>query len=182
MPNELDDRAVDHWDPLIAVADLAGGAWPARARTAAIKLSGSVNDRAGLVEKLLEDIREIIEAPRRRAATIWLEWRAEGRNGPSPTKPYVPTEIPTADLMRLLLHMAHRPWPDLSRGRPITERWLSDRLRGLGVTPGRSRTPEWPFDLNGDPRRPSFGMASKNYSQLRTYSISELRAAWRRCL
>jgi putative DNA primase/helicase len=44
MPEGLDDRAADAWEPLIAIADLAGGEWPDRARRAALKLSGSRED------------------------------------------------------------------------------------------------------------------------------------------
>ena len=41
LPDELNDRAMDAWEPLVAIADLAGGEWPARARAAAIALSGN---------------------------------------------------------------------------------------------------------------------------------------------
>ncbi|WP_020523075.1 DUF3631 domain-containing protein [Catelliglobosispora koreensis] len=36
----VEDRAADTWEPLIAVADIAGGLWPARARRAAVFLTG----------------------------------------------------------------------------------------------------------------------------------------------
>jgi hypothetical protein len=39
LPEELGDRAAEGWDPLLAIADLAGGEWPFRAREAAVKLS-----------------------------------------------------------------------------------------------------------------------------------------------
>ena len=39
LPDELDDRAQDVWEPLLAIADLAGGDWPERARRAALELS-----------------------------------------------------------------------------------------------------------------------------------------------
>lgn len=35
LPHELDDRAAEAWEPLFAIADLAGGDWPVRAREAA---------------------------------------------------------------------------------------------------------------------------------------------------
>ncbi|MFI7588348.1 DUF3631 domain-containing protein [Spongisporangium articulatum] len=35
----VEDRAADTWEPLIAVADLAGGDWPERARHAAVHLT-----------------------------------------------------------------------------------------------------------------------------------------------
>jgi len=39
LPDELGDRAQDVWEPLLAIAELAGGDWPERARTAAVALS-----------------------------------------------------------------------------------------------------------------------------------------------
>jgi Protein of unknown function (DUF3631) len=39
-PLELDDRAADAWEPLFAIANMAGGDWPERAREAAVALSG----------------------------------------------------------------------------------------------------------------------------------------------
>jgi hypothetical protein len=44
----VEDRAADTWEPLIAVADAAGGTWPERARTAAVTLT----------ERAQEDDRE----------------------------------------------------------------------------------------------------------------------------
>jgi hypothetical protein len=55
----LEDRAADTWEPLIAVADLAGGTWPELARHAAVVLTcdrdqaASVSDRI----RLLADCR-----------------------------------------------------------------------------------------------------------------------------
>jgi hypothetical protein len=39
LPGGLSDRAGDAWEPMFAIADLAGGDWPARARAAALELS-----------------------------------------------------------------------------------------------------------------------------------------------
>ena len=39
MPASLDGRAADNWRPLIAIADLAGSEWPARARRVAESLA-----------------------------------------------------------------------------------------------------------------------------------------------
>ena len=35
----VEDRAADTWEPLVAVADLVGGTWPARARAAVLQLA-----------------------------------------------------------------------------------------------------------------------------------------------
>jgi hypothetical protein len=54
------DRAADTWEPLVAVADLAGGAWPHRARTACRTMTdrekGNEHDRGEKV-RILVDIR-----------------------------------------------------------------------------------------------------------------------------
>jgi hypothetical protein len=59
MPPGLNDRAEDVWEALLAVADLAGGTWPARARAAARILSAEAEDSAdgGLSLRLLADLR-----------------------------------------------------------------------------------------------------------------------------
>ncbi len=57
-PDELSDRAADGWEPLFAVADLAGGDWPSRARAAAITLSAaSDGEEIGRGTQLLAAIR-----------------------------------------------------------------------------------------------------------------------------
>lgn len=57
-PAALHDRAKDNWDPLFAIADMAGGAWPAKARRAALVLSreSGHDESAGL--QLLRAVRE----------------------------------------------------------------------------------------------------------------------------
>jgi hypothetical protein len=40
----VEDRAADTWEPLVAVADHAGGTWPNRARAAVLHLVGETND------------------------------------------------------------------------------------------------------------------------------------------
>src|SRR6516162_6261965 len=62
VPKELNDRARDAWDPLLAIADIAGGDWPQRGKRAAITLAGI--DEADAAEgdvrqTLLSDIRAI---------------------------------------------------------------------------------------------------------------------------
>ena len=58
----LEDRAADTWEPLVAVADLAGGDWPARGRTAATLMTAAEaqheEDTSASV-RLLGDLREV---------------------------------------------------------------------------------------------------------------------------
>jgi hypothetical protein len=48
----LEDRAADTWEPLIAVADLAGGNWPERARSAALALNAAREGDAEYSDRL----------------------------------------------------------------------------------------------------------------------------------
>ena len=59
LPEELDDRAQDGAEPLLAIADLAGSEWPQRARTALLELHEArelEDDSWGI--QLLADIHE----------------------------------------------------------------------------------------------------------------------------
>ena len=59
LPVELDDRAAEAWEPLLAIADLAAGEWPSRARAAAIALSGEEDrDEVTTGTMLLRAIRD----------------------------------------------------------------------------------------------------------------------------
>jgi hypothetical protein len=89
-PGELNDRAADAWSPLFAIADLAGGEWPERARKAAIELSGGGEGAETAREMLLGDLRELFDAEpsgilftreivaalQKREDRAWSEWKA----------------------------------------------------------------------------------------------------------
>jgi hypothetical protein len=59
LPDELNDRAQDTWEPLLAVAEIAGGEWPARARAAALVLAADAAVDKGLGVRLLADLRTV---------------------------------------------------------------------------------------------------------------------------
>lgn len=61
LPSSLNDRAQDNWEPLLAIADIAGGEWPERARHAALKLSVADSLAESSGSELLADIREVFE-------------------------------------------------------------------------------------------------------------------------
>ena len=88
LPDELDDRAQDCWEPLLAIADLAGGAVAARAREAAIALSsGESREDESLGARLLADIQHVFNE--------------------NSTDRY-----PTADLIAELAKIEEIPWGD----------------------------------------------------------------------
>jgi putative DNA primase/helicase len=110
IPESLNDRAADNWRPLIAIADLAGGDWPARARDAARLLSGEGHDSTSVNVELLADIR-----------------LAFGNAG----------EISSADLVVRLTSDPERPWVEWKHGKPLTQQQLAGLLRPFGIIPER---------------------------------------------
>jgi len=60
LPEALSDRAQDGWEPLLAIADLAGARWAKRAREAAVALHGVTED-ADLGVTLLTHCRDAFE-------------------------------------------------------------------------------------------------------------------------
>jgi hypothetical protein len=105
LPAELDDRAQDAWEPLLAIADLAGGDWPANARHAAIALSAGRDLDEGLGHRLLTDCRIAFGAA---------------------------DHIPTQELRDRLSEIPDSPWGDYY-GKQITGRRIADLLRPYGI-------------------------------------------------
>ena len=61
IPDNLSDRMADSWEPLIAIADLAGLEWSKRARRAALALSsGSAAEDESTGVRLLADLRPFL--------------------------------------------------------------------------------------------------------------------------
>lgn len=109
LPPSLNDRAQDNWEPLLAIAEVAGGAWPDLGRQAALKLSGSDSPTMSTGTELLADIREIFET------------RKVDR-------------ISTADLIAALCDDDERPWATYNRGKQISPRQVSCKLSDYGIT------------------------------------------------
>jgi Protein of unknown function (DUF3631) len=107
MPPEIQDRDADVWEPLIAVADLVGGEWPARARAAAkFLVSASKEIEPSLGIKLLSDLRAIFGDRDAVASKV---------------------------ILTNLHSLPESPWADIKGGKPLDERGLAKRLREYGV-------------------------------------------------
>jgi hypothetical protein len=61
MPVELHDRAQDISEPLIAIADMAGGEWPEKARAALVKLFDGNEEESDIHVRLLADIKRVFD-------------------------------------------------------------------------------------------------------------------------
>ncbi|MEQ1856404.1 MAG: DUF3631 domain-containing protein [Longimicrobiales bacterium] len=109
VPEALHDRARDNWRPLLAIAEAAGGAWPERARCAALLLSGSNDDEGDAVVALLADMRTAMSD---RAC------------------------IASTDLVKLLVGLGPgHPWGEYRKGAAVSERQVAALLRRVEVRP-----------------------------------------------
>jgi hypothetical protein len=108
LPDELDDRAQDAWEPLLAIADLAGGVWPELARRSALALSdgrATANEDSDRLQ-LLDDIRavfdrldcdriittDLVTDLARDDEAPWTEWWDEREGKPKKGRRDVPRE------------------------------------------------------------------------------------------
>ncbi|WPW30703.1 DUF3631 domain-containing protein [Streptomyces atratus] len=103
MPEGVTDRPADVWEPLLSVADAAGGDWPKRARTACVELvnAARADDKGSLGIRLLTDLRDHVMAGIDR--------------------------MPTVAILDRLCALEEAPWADMG-GRPLDSRGLSKML------------------------------------------------------
>lgn len=103
MPDGVTDRPADVWEPLLSVADAAGGDWPERARTACVELvnAARADDKGSLGIRLLTDLRDYVMAGIDR--------------------------MPTVAILDRLCALDEAPWADMS-GRPLDSRSLAKML------------------------------------------------------
>ena len=109
----LGDRAADNWEPLLAIADAAGGHWPRLAREASMRLSGQP-DSASAGDELLAAIREVFAT----------------RNC---------DRLPSAELVDALCADPEGAWAGWNKGRPITPRQIARKLADFKIRPTNIR-------------------------------------------
>lgn len=116
MPDGVVDRPADVWEPLLAVADAAGGSWPQWAREACVELVTTATDPASVYVQLLADIRRVFD-----------EVKVD--------------RLASADLAERLAGIEESPWGEW-RGKPIDARWLARNLKRYGISPANRRFPD----------------------------------------
>jgi hypothetical protein len=104
-----EDRAADVWEPLVAIADAAGGDWPDRARLACRMLTAGDDDpgSAGAEERILVDLAEV--------------WSGHE------------DALFTSVILERLAKVEEAPWATWHRGDPLSPRSLAGLLRPYGV-------------------------------------------------
>ena len=109
IPEGLANRAADVWEPLLAIADLAGGRWPELAREAALGLTVSARERSPLAALLLEILVLMASNAKQQAFS--------------------------RDIVETLNRYQDGIWAELRKGKTVDELWLSRQLRPYGVRP-----------------------------------------------
>ncbi|MGB8576668.1 MAG: DUF3631 domain-containing protein, partial [Pseudolabrys sp.] len=116
----LVNRAADNWRPLVSIADLAGGRWPALARTVAEAAETAKQDQSRRTMVLIA-IRDFFAA-----------------------RPEV-NRVRSAELADALGTIENRPWSEWRNGKPITPAALARLLAPFGIAPGTRREGEDTF-------------------------------------
>ncbi|MBV9141308.1 MAG: DUF3631 domain-containing protein [Pseudonocardiales bacterium] len=111
MPERVTDRSAEIWEPLLAIADTAGGHWPHTARAACRHFVLNTGPQlTSLGVRLLADLRCIFT-----------------RNGAE--------RMRTTDILAALCDIEESPWGDLD-GKPLDARRLARLLDRFDVKPG----------------------------------------------
>jgi putative DNA primase/helicase len=126
LPEELNDRAMDNWRPLIAIADAMSDDLGQKAREAAIKIAeesiGTGEEDASIMA--LADVAAIFEA--RNAAA-----QRAGRQQV--------IQLSSQDLVNDLIALEDHPWANWRRGSPLTKNSLARLLKPFRIHPKQLR-------------------------------------------
>jgi putative DNA primase/helicase len=107
---ELKNRDADNWEPLLAIAKLAGEEWFTRIKHAALKIVGKIEESPSLEEELLRDIKNIFDCKRI-------------------------SRISTVNLLEALADDDLAAWGTYNRGQPMKPRQLANRLKSYDIYP-----------------------------------------------
>ena len=112
LPDKLSDRDQDNWEPLLAVADLAGEKWGRWARSAALWLCSKAGESSqSMGVELLADIKAIFEDKQI-------------------------TRVSMHELLYALVADDEGPWATWSKSKPMTPRALGRLLNGYDIKSG----------------------------------------------
>jgi hypothetical protein len=134
---DLNDRAADIWEPLLALADLAGGPWPEKARQAASHLTIRGQEGNPIGSLLMDIFIAFVQNEARKVKEAGGEGGAveKGNRAPEADGNRLFSKV----LVEALNRSGVRPWRELVRGKEVTELWLAQRLRAYGIRPRMMR-------------------------------------------
>jgi hypothetical protein len=138
LPVALFNRAADNWRCLFAIAEAAGGDWPARLTAASCKLMPDDDDNESRGIRLLADIKAVFD---------------DGNLD----------VVASAALVAALVAIEGAPWAELNHGKPLTQNSLARLLRQYRITSGTVRLGEGSKDTPKGYKRAAFADAWRRY-------------------
>lgn len=125
LPEELSDRAQEIWEPLLAIADIAGQEWGDRARAAAKELFATRGEyESSIGRRLLADIRTVFNDPVRDDPVDDVKGQA----------------IASGDLASALAAIEGAPWAEWGKDdKAISATKVARMLRPFDIRPGQHK-------------------------------------------
>ena len=116
VPSQGSDRSKDNWKPLFVVAAKAGGGWIDKAHAAyeQLEVNSKASNSISTGTELLMDIRRIL-----------------ARKDVS--------KVRASELREELILLEDSEWYSFNNYRGITQKWLSNKLKGYGVETEKTR-------------------------------------------
>jgi len=108
LPESLNDRAQDNWEPLLSIAMAGGDEWLQIGKETALKLSGVEGTLQTIGVELLSEIQK-----------IFVEKNTD--------------RIFTEELIKSLSADDEKPWSTYDKGKPINSRQLASQLKKYGL-------------------------------------------------
>ena len=152
LPDELSDRAQDNWEPLLAIATVAGSDWLERANQAALILSRQSSEKVSTGNELLADIQLVFEN------------KADGSQ--------YADKISTVELITELQKIEESPWATYNHGHPLSPRQLASQLAIYGIKSKTVRVGN--YDTPKGCTRSQFDDAFARYLTTEDVSASEV--------
>ena len=119
IPDDIEnDRTIENWIPLLAIAACLDSGWSRLTSAAAVVLSNAIETQ-NTGELLLHDLRDVFDVAKSR--------KVAGREV---------KRLSSAHLCACLSKLEGRSWREFRRGRSITPTQLAQLLRPFGVIPG----------------------------------------------
>lgn len=113
LPSSSNDRALDNWTPLLAIAEAIGGKLPSVAMESFNHLQGAGDDEDdGIGPTILRDIRTIFDEQGRKYLRLHSE-----------------------EIVSKLVEMEGHPWSEWKHGKPMTANSLARLLKPFKIKP-----------------------------------------------
>ena len=123
LPDIPNDRAVDNWHPLLAIAEVAGGGWPQKVNEALRVLNPAEEDDDSIKTVLLSKLRVLFNESlaAKHAKFLWT---------PDQDDDFA---LASTEIVKELNQNDEAPWADWREGKGISAKKMADLLKGYKV-------------------------------------------------